>query len=67
MKQRIHFEDWYFDSTYTQLSQDGTSSYFTLYMNGLQPERYYKVLIKTTVNGNTLILDDNYYFKIING
>jgi len=56
-----------FDSTYTQLSQDGTSSYFTLYMNGLQPERYYKVLIKTTVNGNTLILDDNYYFKIING
>jgi len=56
-----------FDSTYTQLSQDEMSSYFTLYMNGLQSERYYKILIKTTVNGNTLILDDNYYFKIING
>jgi len=56
-----------FDSTYTKLSQDETSSFFTLYMNGLQPERYYKILIKTMVDGNTIILDDNYYFKIING
>jgi hypothetical protein len=56
-----------FDDQYTQLSADDQSSYFTLYMNGLEPERYYKILIKTIINGSTLIFDDNYYFKIING
>ena len=56
-----------FDQTYTKLSMDATSSLFTLYMDGLQPERYYKILIQTTVDGNTLVLDNNYYFKIING
>ena len=56
-----------FDSTYTKLSQDSVSSYFTLYMNGLQPERYYKVLIQTTVDGSTVVMDNNYYFKVING
>lgn len=56
-----------FDDQYTQLSADNQGSYFTLYMNGLEPERYYKVLIKTVIDGSTLIFDDNYYFKIING
>jgi len=56
-----------FDTTYTQISADSESSYFTLYMNGLEPERYYQILIKTQVGRNTLILDDNYYFKVING
>tara|TARA_R110000744_G_scaffold374796_1_gene487810 strand:- start:799 stop:1953 length:1155 start_codon:yes stop_codon:yes gene_type:complete len=56
-----------FDSDYTQISADSEGSYFKLYMNGLEPERYYQVLVKTTINGNTLILDDNYYFKVING
>ena len=56
-----------FDTTYTQLSSDGNGNYFDVYMNGLEPERYYKVLIKTIINGSTLVLDDNYYFKVING
>jgi hypothetical protein len=56
-----------FDTTFTQISADSKGSYFTLYMNGLEPERYYQVLIKTTINGTTLVLDDNYYFKVING
>ena len=56
-----------YDNQYTQLSADEQGSYFTLYMNGLEPERYYKILIKTIINGSTLIFDDNYYFKIING
>jgi hypothetical protein len=56
-----------FDTTYTQLSKDETSSFFTLYMKGLQPERYYKILVKTTVDGSTVVLDNYYYFKIING
>jgi hypothetical protein len=56
-----------FDTTYTQISADSESSYFTLYMNGLEPERYYQILIKTNIDGETLVLDDNYYFKVING
>ena len=56
-----------FDTTYTQLSSDNNGNYFDVYMNGLEPERYYKVLIKTNIGGSTLILDDNYYFKVING
>ena len=56
-----------FDTNYTQISADSTSNYFDIYMNGLQPERYYKILIKTTIQGSTIILDNNYYFKIING
>jgi hypothetical protein len=56
-----------FDDQFTQLSADNQSSYFDLYMSGLQPERYYSILIKTTINGSTLIFDNDYNFKIING
>jgi hypothetical protein len=56
-----------FDNNYTQISADSNSNYFDIYMNGLQPERYYKILIKTTIDGSTIVLDNDYYFKIING
>ena len=56
-----------FDSTYTKISADSNSSYFDLRMTGLEPERYYKVLVKTTINNTTKILDEKYYFKVING
>ena len=56
-----------FDPIYTKLSLDTTSSYFSLYMNGLQPERYYKILFQTTVDGSVNIIDNNNYFKIVNG
>ena len=56
-----------FDSEFTQISCDSTGSYFTLYMNGLEPERYYEILIQTTINGNTIVKDDQYYFKVVNG
>jgi hypothetical protein len=36
-------------------------------MNGLEPERYYQILVQTNVNGNTIIKDENYYFKVVNG
>jgi len=54
-----------FDTTYTKLSADATGNYFDLYMNGLQPERYYQVLIKSTINGSTIVFEDNNYFKVI--
>ena len=55
-----------YDTTYTQLSSDSEGNYFDVYMNGLEPERYFKVCIKTNINGSTLILDDDYYFKVVN-
>ena len=56
-----------FDTEYTQLSSDDKGNYFDIYMNGLEPERYYQILIKTNINGSTIVYDDNYYFKVING
>ncbi len=56
-----------FDTTYTKISADKVGNYFNIYMNGLEPERYYQILLKIILNGETIILDDNYYFKIING
>ena len=56
-----------FDDNYTKISCDSTSNYFDVYMAGLQPERYYKILIQTTISGSTLVKDDNYYFKVVNG
>ena len=56
-----------FDSNYTQISCDYTSSYFDIYMNGLEPERYYKILVQVVASGSTTIYDDNYYFKVVNG
>ena len=57
-----------FDPIFTKISCDPIKgNYFDVYMNGLEPERYYKILIQTTVNGSTVIKDDNYYFKIVNG
>jgi len=53
-----------FDNVATKLSADDTSSYFMMYMNGLEPERYYKIQIKTTIDGGTYIYDDEYYFKV---
>lgn len=57
-----------FDPQYTKISCDPINgNYFDVYMNGLEPERYYKILIQTTINGSNIIKDDNYYFKIVNG
>ena len=53
-----------FDNRFTQLSADSTGSYFKLYMNGLQEERYYKLLFKHHNDDGITIYNDNYYFKI---
>ncbi|MDC0539922.1 hypothetical protein OAO15_00265 [bacterium] len=56
-----------FDDEYTKISCDEIGNYFTIYMNGLEPERYYKILIQTTISGSTIVKDDQYYFKVVNG
>ena len=54
-----------YDSSYTKISCDSTGSYFDLYLDGLQPERYYKIEIKTTI-GDTVLIQDTEEFKISN-
>ena len=56
-----------FDKKYTKISADATSNYFDVYMNGLEPERYYTILIKTTIDGSTKIFDEDIMFKVVNG
>jgi len=54
-----------FHPTYTRISADSDSSYFNIYMNGLEPERYYTILIKTIIGGITRIFDENMTFRVI--
>ena len=54
-----------FDNNCTKLSADSEGMYFNLYMNGLQPERYYRILFKHINNDGTQIYDDNYHFKVV--
>jgi hypothetical protein len=54
-----------FDSTYTKISCNSNGSYFPIYMNGLEPERYYKVLVKVNLpTGESIDIDGNNIFKI---
>lgn len=55
-----------FDYNYTKISCNGTTSYFDAYLDGLEPERYYKVLIKTVLSdGETLEIDNDLIFKVV--
>ena len=56
-----------YSDPYTKLSTDISGSFFTMYMNGLEPERNYQILIKTIFSGSVLIFNDDYYFKVVNG
>ena len=54
-----------FDNNFTKLSADSEGMHFKVYMKGLQPERYYRVLFKHINNDGTVIYDDNYHFKVV--
>ena len=49
---------------YTKVSADDTSSYFDVYMDSFQPERFYRLLVKTTLNNNTIVIDNKNIFKV---
>lgn len=54
-----------FDTNYTKVSYDQNGSFASLYLNGLEPERYYKLLVKTTLpTGETIDVDNDCIFKI---
>jgi len=56
-----------FDDEYTRISADETSSYFDLYCNGLEPERYYTILVKSSIGGEVKVYDENIMFKVAKG
>ena len=54
-----------FDTKFTKISCDSNGSFFDVYMDGLQPERYYRILIKTTLDGSTTVVDNQNIFKVV--
>ena len=50
---------------YTKMSADANGMFFKIYMNGLQPERYYRILFKHKNGDGTVIYYDKYYFKVV--
>jgi len=55
-----------FDTTYTKISADNNGNYFKVYMDGLEPERYYQLVVKTVVEDETLVIEDKgNYFKVV--
>lgn len=54
-----------FDSSFTKVSCDSNGPYFDLYLNSLQPERYYRLVVKTTLDGSEQVFRDNNFFKLI--
>lgn len=54
-----------FDTIGTKISCDSTGPYFDIYMDGLQPERYYRVLVKSELDGSNTIIDNNITFKVV--
>ena len=54
-----------FDDNFTKMSADSEGMYFKLYMKGLQPERYYRILFKHKNDDGTTIYDNDYHFKVV--
>ncbi len=48
-----------------KISCDSKGSYINFYMNGLQNERYYKLIVKTIIGNDTIIVDTNSHFKVV--
>lgn len=54
-----------FDSTFTKISCDSEGSFFDLYLTNLEPERYYRILISSSLDGSDVIIDDDNIFKVV--
>ena len=54
-----------FSTDFTKISCDTKGAFFDVYMNSLQPERYYRILIKTTLDESTVVVDNRNIFKVI--
>ena len=54
-----------FDDEYTKISCDSKGPFFDVYMDGLQPERYYRVLVKSVIDGTTAVINKDNVFKVV--
>lgn len=54
-----------FNTDFTKISCDSNGSFFDVYMDGLQPERYYRILVKTTLDNSTVVVDNQNLFKVV--
>lgn len=63
----MHSEEYVidFDTDYTKLSCDADGNYFDFWMDGLQPERYYKFLFRVDRGNKKQYFDEDYIFKIV--
>lgn len=52
-------------SNASKISCDSTGSYFYLWLNGFEPERFYKIMLRVDLNGEERIFDNDYIIKII--
>lgn len=55
-----------FDDDYTKISSRNGRSYFQLFLDGLQPERSYRVLVKILLNEGVFLFENPTSFKIKN-
>jgi len=53
-----------FNGSHTKISCDSSGSYFDLYMDTLQPQRYYKILVSSSLDGSEVIIDNDNIFKV---
>lgn len=54
-----------FNTDFTKISCDENGSFFDIYMDGLQPERFYRILVKTELDGSTVVMDNQNIFKVV--
>lgn len=54
-----------FNTGSTKISCDSTGPYFDLHMDFLQPERYYKILVQSTIDSTTTVFDNDNVFKVV--
>ena len=56
-----------FDTNYTKISYDSTSSFFYLNLSGYEPDRWYKIQILVNLSGSYIYdSNNNYTFKVGN-
>ncbi len=52
-------------SEYTKISCDENGPYFVLWLNGLQPERFYEIVYKVTLGDTIQYFSNNFTFKLV--
>lgn len=54
-----------FSSDFTKISCDETGPFFDIFMQGLEPENYYKILVKVPTERTVKVFDKGNVFKVV--